>query len=236
MPRRAVQRITAWSYSRLTTDELCPLKLKYQAIDKIPIQENDAMKRGQAIHKLAEHTVKASRLPKKFPEELELFEEEFKEVRALKKNKDYEIFTEQQWAFRKDWTECSWFAKDCWVRIVVDLGILNKKDGILTIIDHKTGKAREDHKSQLKIYGTGGFCKFPGITTVQAGMWYLDQGFINDESNELVEYQADEHDKLLKYWEKRVKPLLADTGFAPKPNNLCSWCDYSDANGGPCKY
>lgn len=236
MPRRAPKKITAWSYSRLTTYQQCPAKLRYSALDRIPIKENDAMRRGQEIHKEAELYITSARQPSKIPESLELFEEEFKAVRKLLKKKGYRIFTEQQWAFTKDWTPCDWFARNCWVRVVVDLGILNENDGVLTIIDHKTGKARDDHKDQLKIYGTAGFAKFPAIEQVQAGMWYLDQGFINDDSDEYVQFEVDELDGLIKHWNQEVKPLFNDRTFAPRPNNLCSWCDYSAANGGPCKY
>jgi len=236
MPRRAVQKITAWSFSRLSTYQTCPAQLKYQAIDKIPIKQNDAMARGSEIHTLAEKLVKDGTVRSKIPEELDLFRDEFKGLINIKKDPAYDIMVEEKWAFTKDWVPCAYFAKNCWVRIVVDLAVLNKKDNILTIVDHKTGKARPNHQDQLKLYGTGGFAKFPGIAKVQAEMWYLDQGFINNEENETKVFLPEDQDKRIKEWAKETKPLLSDTSFAPRPNNLCNWCDYSKSNGGPCKY
>ena len=196
------------------------------------------MRRGQEVHAAAEAYVKGE--IKKLPVELELFEEEFAEVLALTKGKrnlaKYDVFTEQQWAFTKDWVPCDWFHRDTRVRIVVDLGILNKKDNVLTIIDHKTGKARPDHEHQRSLYATGGFAKLPGVATINTAMWYLDQGFINTESNEMEVYEREQHEELIKRWDKESAPMLRDTKFATTPNRLCGWCDFSKNNGGPCKY
>ena len=234
MPRRAVEKIAAWSYSRLTTWQQCPRKAKYSYIDKLPTKTNDAMERGSAIHKLAEHYVKGE--IDELPEELELFTEEFELMRHLTEDPHYELLVEQQWAFDRNWQKTSWFGKQAWCRVVIDLGVYNKAENILTIIDHKTGKARPEHATQLKLYGTAGFSMFPSLAEVNAEMWYLDQGFINTEDNETTTFLPEELDDMIAFWNTEAGKMLKDGAFRPNPSRLCAWCDFSKANGGPCQY
>ncbi len=54
MPRKRIQKITAWSFSRYGDYQKCPLMAKFKAIDKIKEPSNKYLKRGTAIHKEAE--------------------------------------------------------------------------------------------------------------------------------------------------------------------------------------
>ena len=60
-----IKQITSWSFSRYSDYKLCPLKARLKHVDKHKEPQNDAMARGQAIHKLAEDYTKGSiaRLP-----------------------------------------------------------------------------------------------------------------------------------------------------------------------------
>ena len=53
-----IKQVTSWSFSRYSTYKQCPLKLKLSAIDRIREPGNEAMARGDAIHKLAEKYIK----------------------------------------------------------------------------------------------------------------------------------------------------------------------------------
>ena len=57
--------ITSWSFSRYSVYILCALKAKFAFVDKIKEPGNDAMARGDAIHKQAEAYLKGTlaRLP-----------------------------------------------------------------------------------------------------------------------------------------------------------------------------
>lgn len=226
-----VKQITSWSYSRLQTYEQCPLKAKFSYIDKIPYERGPAQIRGSEIHKMGEDFVMGK--SRSLKPELKNYAEEFKVAKSATKDKEAEVFVEQQWGLRQDWEPTSWFGKDTWCRVIVDLGIYH--DGHIKLVDHKTGKPYANHKEQLELYAIAGFHKFPDAITANGEMWYLDQP--QSEVPRLnVEFDRADLPKLEKHWANRAKPLLADKRFAPRPGGHCRWCDYSKGKGGPCKY
>ena len=203
MPWNKPTQIKSWSYSRYSTYAQCPYKAKLLYIDKLPMTRNDAMIRGDAIHKLAEKFLKGE-LPR-LPAELKNFAEDFKELKALRKKKPEMISIEETWAMRSDWSETVWDDwAGCWLRIKTDVSHLTEEDNapVCVITDYKTGKFRPDDQTNHEARHCTGADLVP----------------------------------LKKSWEKRVKPMLNDTKFAPKPSYLCKWCDFSADKGGPCKY
>lgn len=240
----ATKQITSWSFSRYTTYKTCPLKLKLSAIDKISEPPNDAMKRGADIHTLAEEYIngKIPRLPK----ELKLFELEFKNLRSKYKKSVGKgtVLVEDNWAFTSDWVQTAWNDwTNCWVRIKLDLAHISKS-GVLEVIDWKTGKFREssneDYLEQLELYALGAFLALPQINEVKPKLKYLDHGITYPPENAGITYKRSDLPKLKKAWENRVKAMMGDKIFAPKPNNLCKWCFYrksnKDSGGGQCKF
>jgi len=222
----ATQKIEAWSFSRLQDYRKCPKLAKFKHIDKIREPSNEAMARGSAIGKMAEDFI-SGRL-KKCPEEISSFEAEFKE---LKKRK---AICEEQWAFDKNWVEVGWFDKAAWCRIKTDIYSHDLKSNTLLVVDNKTGKVRDYHREQVKLYALGGLMKLPTVGTVDARVWYTDHGIEVPDEPEI--YTRKDVPALKIYWAKQTKAMLADTRFAPKPSNDCRWCFFSKAKGGPCEY
>lgn len=217
------QKITAWSYSRYSLYEECPAKAKYKFIDKLPEPSSPAMERGNTIHKLAEQYTKG--LIKKLPPELKLFKEQFEELKRSKP------IVEETWAFTSKWAKTTWNDwQGCAVRIKIDAACVF--DDTLYVIDHKTGKMREGYETQLSLYALGGMLTFPKVKTVSTQLWFLDQGGQPTEK----EYKSTQLTVLMQDWDKRTRPMLADTRFSPKPGNACRWCPYSKSKGGPCKF
>jgi len=242
-----VKKFLAWSWSRLQTYEQCPAKAKYGYLDKIEEPKNAAMLRGSAIHKMAEDYVnKGGRLK----EELKLYEKMFKAVRDLKKRKDVVISTELQNAMTDKWEPASWFGKDAWLRVIVDLCILLGAEKKLRLIDHKTGKVNLEGAVQLQLYAVWGFLAYPDVEVIDGELWFLDQLLINRHvtrfyrngppkglvAEEGVVVHPDGLKKMQDKWTKRATPLLKDTKFAPKANDKCRWCYFSKAKDGPCKF
>lgn len=239
-----VNRITAWSYSRYSKYTECPAAAKYKFIDKREEPGSAAMDRGDAIHKLAEAYV-SGKLPKhsdsmipfdkqfkalekskfkKLPAELEKFTGEFAELKASKP------LVEEMWCFKSDWAETVWNDwNGIWCRIKTD-AVCTDGDTAY-VIDHKTGKNRGGYTEQMSLYGLGAFLKFPHIKKVVAQLWFLDSGDVVP-----AEFEAKDLKPLQKDWEKKVKPMLNDTMFAPRPGNACRFCHFKKANGGPCKF
>lgn len=231
MPIRRLPQFDAWSWSRLGDWEECPLKAKLKHLDKIKEPGSPALDRGSAIHKEAEGYV-TGRLPD-LPASLERFFEEFAALRA---RKDAEC--ERQLAVDAGWAPCDWFGPGAWLRVVIDCthaGASPDEAG-RTVIDYKTGKVRPRNDDQLDLYNLVALAYHPHVKRADAWLWYLDQGETSTRS--LVRAEAA---KLQRKWEKRVKPMLADRTFAPKPADECRWCFYGQAGvakGGPglCKY
>ena len=221
MPKPVIQQITQWSFSRFKDWQGCPRKAKYKHVDKLKEPGGAAMQRGSNIHKLAEDFLSGKL--KVLPQELSSFEEEF---RQLKRRNPA---VEADWAFDRKWNRVGWFDKEVWVRIKTDAASLFKK--IVTVVDHKTGKERPDHKDQMGLYGIGGLIIYPTATAAQAALWYLDLG-----KEVKHEFPREDLNVLKEEWEDKVQPMLNDKNFAAKPSHACTWCHFRKSNGGPCEF
>lgn len=219
-----IKKPFAWSFSRWKSWKECAFKYKCQTIDKLPEgPRGEALINGELVHKDAEDFVKG--LVKPLPTSLRLFDKQFADL------KKRGALAEDQFAFTKEWKATGWFAKDCWCRIKIDVHY-PEDGGVLTIIDHKTGKVREgEYDEQLELYALGGFLSYEGVEVVHTKLWFLDHQVIIDET-----YTVAQVPKLKAAWEKRVKPMEADTRYQPTPGRHCQWCAYSASKGGPCKF
>jgi hypothetical protein len=237
------QQITAWSYSRIQTYEECPAKAKFSYIDKIPYKRGPAQIRGDGIHRLAEAHIMGTTpnlepehkgLPAEFKKgPLKNYKQEFDLARKAAKDPAVEVFVEQQWGLDKDWNPTSWFGKDTFGRVIVDYGV--HYDDFVRLVDHKTGKKYDNHKEQLEPYAIAGFHRFPNAMFIEAEMWYLDhpQTAIPKLT---IDFERKDLPKLEKKWSNKIKPLVADKRFPPRPGSACRWCDYAKAKGGPCRF
>ena len=176
----------------------------------------------------------------KIPPELLAFKAEFAKLRKMYKAKIRKITVEDSWAFRKDWSETTWDDwAECWVRIKLDCAHM-EEDGVLIVTDYKTGKYREeqnaDYVEQLELYSLAAFLKYESVHTVLPRLLYLDLGLIFNGGDEPLIHTRADLPRLKKVWEKRTKPLLSDTTFAPRPSNNCRWCHFSSSKSGPCQY
>jgi CRISPR/Cas system-associated exonuclease Cas4 (RecB family) len=110
----------------------------------------------------------------------------------------------------------------------------------MVVTDWKTGKFRaeinDDYIEQLELYALAALRLHPHLKEVRPRLVYIDVGLIFPAvDNPIVFTQADVP-KLKKLWEKRTKPMMSDTTFAPRPNDKCKWCHFRKSSGGPCKF
>jgi len=228
-----IKKITSWSFSRYNVYSQCPAKAKYKFIDKLKEPDSPQMQRGTDIHKLAENYAKGSL--RALPKELSLFKEEFKALKAQKVK-----FIEEDWVFRNDWTETAWNDwNGAWLRVKLDAAYINTEHNALVVIDHKTGKYSDyktpEYEEQLQLYGLAGLKKHPTVDVVSPRLWYLDHGIIHPQEEEIEYFRKDEK-YLDKLWGTKIKAMMNDTTYKPKPGNACTFCHFKKANGGPCKY
>jgi len=236
MPIKMVKRFTAFSFSRLTDYEQCPLRARLKHLDKVPEPDKPVFQRGRDIEEAAyKYIFDKKGIP--LPEACAAFPEEFAFLRKIRKS----VLSQRDMAFDKDWRPVDWFAKDAWIRVRMDLMYEelvpgSKKHHRVHVIDLKTGKIYEDKLSQLDIYNLAALCLDDSIVThgskvSVAEMYYLDQGETRERA-----LMASEVEKAKAYWVKRVTPMFNDTSFLPRPSMMCKWCQYAKSKGGVCPY
>lgn len=218
-------RITAWSFSRWKTWRDCPRKAFYKFIERREEPQGEAAARGQAVHEDAERYLRKD--VRTLPPSL-VGTEFAARIRDLRKKA---ATPEAQLAFTRDWIPTEWFAKDAWCRVKPDAR-LPVIEGVARSIDFKTGKVREEeHRLQAELQCVGELLTERGATLAVGQMWYLDSGDLGEEQM----YRCD-LESALAGWEERVRPMLVDTKFEERPGRQCSWCHFSRAKGGPCRY
>lgn len=236
-------KISAWSFSRWSLYEQCPLKLRLSVIDKIKEPSSPAMDRGTDIHKLAEEYLRG--IKRTVPKELHLFSDEMKRLRAIVK-RDPATKIEETWAFRNNWVTTTWDDWDgAWLRVKLDLA--HFEGNALIITDWKTGKFRQDsadeYQIQLELYALAALIIYadrPDLVVLPR-LVYTDQGIVYPgDSTTARDYTPRDLPLLKKTWLARTKPMLRDKTFAPKPNRFCGWCHYRNSNkangGGQCLF
>ena len=217
--------ITAWSYSRWSVYDKCPAQAGYKFVLKLKEPSNAAMDRGNTIHTEAEGWIKG--WSGKLPASLSKLEVEYRELRSKK------ALAECEWAFTSTWEATSWFGKDAWCRIKVDAVVPPVGDH-LKLVDHKSGADRTElYIEQLGLYAIGGFLSYPQVNTIEPQFYYVDHGITRGTEEP---YYRHELPAMQRDWMKRVAPMLNDTRFAPKPGRHCTYCHFSKAKGGPCKF
>ena len=220
-----MNQIKSWSYSAYTLWKQCPLKYKLLKFDKLPQDESVHLTRGIFIHSLAEHYLKGKKYPGGgFPDELKNLQEDFEDQLT------YENHPEEMFSFKKDWSDCGWFDKNCWLRIKIDNYIFNKKKDTILLTDWKTGKIRKGYEDQLGLYALGAFQKFPKLTKVITDLWYIDHGRVlgGKDQKEFVFYRKNDFKRLKSKWLKKVNSMFSEKKFKAKSNPFCNWCQFNN--------
>lgn len=234
------QKFKSWSASRFNDYSACPKRAFYKHIAKLPEPESPQMARGTEIHKKAEDYVKG--VIARIPAELKTMTDTLKMLRALRKKEPGKVIVEDNWAFTPTWDITHWQDwNGCAVRIKLDFAYA--EDATLHIGDWKTGKFNgfklPEYMLQQELYALAGLLKYPAAERVAPKLYFTDADVIypreGTDDPEFVFTRKDEP-RLIKLWDKRVKPMLNDTTFKEKPGDACRFCHYKKANGGPCKY
>lgn len=222
--KAAPQVIQAWSISRLNEYESCPKKSYFKVIEKLKEPSSEAMERGSKIHKDGEDFLKG--ITEEVPESYKLLAQELAEAKMLGAKSEVEA------TFTKDWKPCGWFDAEAYLRIKIDMLVV--QDGVIRLVDYKSGKNKggDTYKDQLELYALAAMLIFPDIENISAELWFVDTGEIIGTSA----YKPSQLEELKAKWEKRIIPMMNDTIFAPRPSGLCKWCWFSKEKTGKCEY
>ena len=225
-----------YSYSKISTFQQCPLKFKFQYIDRIPVdqQQSPAIERGLAAHKFAEDYLSTGvhQITNEFPDSYIDWLYAIDPVHALA---EFKLGVTEE----LDATEYD----DAFIRGIADIIVIHGDR--LTVVDIKTGSVTKNRKEvwpdTLKKHRTqcGLYAEMVSLA--------LHELFDMDQPVESVPYYMDllgpqplpePVDPSLPILNRIKKNCLAVeqcVSFPARPNRFCGWCPYSKANGGPCK-
>jgi hypothetical protein len=156
---------------------------------------------------------------------------------------------EHQIVLDDGWKPVSQYTKDAWFRGKLDVLVKRAKDKLLRVIDWKTGNIdkrtggpdlRKKHKydHQLVIYNVAAMSAYPEAAKATASLVFLDAGprFDPVHAKPALDITRNGLRRAQAALRERVKPLLSDKTFAPRPGYYCGYCPYAKDRGGPCKF
>ena len=212
MPDKQIKAISPTSFSHFKAFEQCP-KQFYHVRHKaeFPFVESTAMKYGNDAHKVAELYIRdGDEIQDKF-----LY---MKPVLDSLNAKEGEKHCELKLGITRDFVPCSYWAKDIWIRGVIDLLITNGDHA--WVIDYKTSKnANYADKDQLELMALLVFASYPEIQRVSGGLVFT-------KCNQLVKGQYKKINKA-ELWSKWVKRhnAMVDAHkldvWPTRPSGLC---------------
>lgn len=203
----------AWSYSALTTFEQCPKKFYHLRVKKdVKDGDNEHTVYGKEVHDaLHKRVIKGEALPLRF--------RHIEPVVAQLAKAKGEKHGEMRLALNRKFEPVDFFAKDVYVRVVVDLLIV---DGTrATIIDYKTGKVK-DEWTQLELTAAVLSKWMPELTEFRLAFLWLQEKNLSRKDRtkeELVEVWANLLPRV-----GAIESAISTTSFSARPSGLCRYC------------
>ena len=214
-----------WSPSALKKFYTCPYQYwhTYWNPDAVRGPDGEAALWGIAVHKAFEDCIRQDQ--PKLPARFKIYQKWLDSLRTLEGWKT----PEQKVAYNRFWERTEFFAPDVWLRLIIDLTIVNLdrernlNDGLGTVLDFKTGKSKYDNEDQLKL-GAITMLEHPNILEVKTGYLYLKEDKVVNKN-----YSRDQVERFKQEFEVKVEPIaeaVATASFKPNPSGLCrQWCD-----------
>jgi len=200
------------SKSQMNTYLQCPMKWKYQYIDKRKSKGSPAMFRGIKIHKQIEDYYNTKDADTSLIPNFLKFEK--RRLKNCPKDDTYLNPIAQELAVKNE---------DLKLRGFIDAVYLNPKDDGVIIIDWKSGKYRPDHFSdyrfELAVYAEL-YRLQTGVTPKYWGIYFVDADKLFFEPVKAVSIKA-MYNKV-----KKVREGIESKDYHCKPGILCNWCDF----------
>lgn len=205
--------VLPWSYSSLTAFETCPRRYYLTRVAKqVKEPPTEATIHGNAVHKALENAVLgAEALPEKYKQ----WQPIVMKVRGTPGKK----LVEEKFALTSSFKPTTFFAKDAWVRGVIDLGVAGTKTAV--ILDYKTGKVKVDG-DQLRLFAGAAFATMPWIERARTGYIWLAHNKVTS-----ADYTRDDVPAIWAEFASRVQRLQVaaeSDKWLPRPSGLCGWC------------
>ena len=205
----------AHSYSSIKMFENCPKRYYHQRITKeVTDTGSDATRHGERIHADLEHRL-INQKPLTY--DTEQYEVLCQTIEVLATGG--ELHAERQLCLNENLTPTSWYAKDAWLRSILDVLIL--KDDEAIVMDWKTGKRRPDF-TQLQLFALQVFKHFPEIKSVKSSFVWLRDMEMDTEVFTVDKTNLMWADMLSRI--ERIQQSLDNDNWPAKPSGLCNWC------------
>lgn len=213
--------MSTWSLSRLGTFEKCQAQYKYRYIDQIPTPKSTSAQRGIDTHKIVEDFLLGN-VPS-LPDELSFYSQ------FLTSLKNAGVHAEIKLGVDRSWSPVSWDNEAVWGRAVLDA--LHINGSVANVYDWKTGKPYPEHDDQKELYAAFVFSNYPEVQRVNSFHTYLD-------SRKTIPKVFDRPDLtgIVERWTDRVRRMEEAQMFIPNPTFSCTYCPFSRAKGGPCRF
>lgn len=206
--------LLAWSHSRIETFKKCPKQFQHFNILKdVPFEQSDAMLYGERCHKALELRLAVN---EPLPTEFSKHEAIAAAIAAM----PGQTFTEIKLTLNEKLTPTGYFAKDAYVRVVVD--VMKLHPPFCFVGDWKTGKMSFDGE-QLKLTAAVVMQTYPNVDTVASAYLWLKDG--------IPDIKTYTRGELPRMWDellqepKRLQEAVVMGHWPAKPApGKCKWC------------
>ena len=219
-----VELVPPASHSFHVAFEQCPRKaLHANILRDVERADSKAMAWGRHVHEAMEKRINHGA---PLPEELRHYD------MTVQFPSDYRIAAEVKLAIDSKSQPVDFFSDDVWLRGVLDVVVLNPtKPSFAILIDHKTGKIRED-PAELEIHALLLQRHKPELTDIRGWFSWLAHnklGKIHDLSQTQSTYER------IRRTQTEIIRLaaLGEKAFSPRQSGLCPWCPCSTQQ---CEY
>lgn len=203
----------AWSYSALTTYELCPKKYYHLYVAKdIKDLDSSWAADGKFIHDAMK-----KRVVEKKPLPLQI--RNFEKIASSFASVPGEMHGEMQLAINRKFEPVGYFAPDVWCRTIIDLTIV--QGNVAIVVDWKTGKVK-DEPTQMALCAAVLSRWMPEVTLFKTIFVWLQAGEMTPKR-----YTTDDFTGVWNNLLPRVTAIEEArkiTNFPASPNKLCGWC------------
>ena len=236
------------SFSKITTFEQCPLKFKFQYINRFPTKTSPALLLGQTIHSSLEKFVDFSHEKRDLNLLKNLFRREWKlERNKLREEGDFEMdkTTEIEYGKRglimlenffssemlSEPVQREQFVEASLNEDIQFLGRIDRLDKCIhdgkegfKVVDYKTGKLNERYVDFIQLFTYAWLMNEQGFKIYSSTFYYLEPNRTIEKTLSQEVFEQTQNTLI-----ERCKPIfmaLEDDDFKPEKSALCPYCDY----------
>lgn len=235
-----------WSFSSWEVYESCPQKWRFKHKLHLPsAPSGPAAARGSDLHDRVEKYITGQvatidpdptvRFGDKRPAQVD--RKYIPILDEFRYHPNGDRWAERKLAFNPAWEMVTPRADDAACVAVLDAARYTKPKstvmggyGLLKIGEWKSGKPKDTHGDQRKLYALAGMVAWQA-DEVEVTTYYLEG---TAEPQRLVLKSQSGLEKLKALWDGRAALMARDNICAPRPGQQCRWCDYAKDKGGPC--